>query len=77
MPLVADLAPTSLRGRYMAAMGLSWWGGLAIGPALGVPMLSLSPTTTFLAAAAISFAAAASALTLEHRLPEASRITPG
>src|SRR5262249_53086499 len=25
MPLAAQLAPTSLRGRYMAAMGLSWW----------------------------------------------------
>jgi MFS family permease len=62
MPLAADLAPTSLRGRYMAAMGLSWWIGLAVAPALGVPMLSLAPTTTFLTAAAVSFAAAVSAL---------------
>ena len=76
MPLVADLAPASLRGRYMAAMGLSWWVGLAIAPALGMPALSLSPTTAFLAAAAVSFAAAISALALERRLPDAARLTP-
>ena len=35
MPLVADLAPPALRGRYMAAMGLSWWIGLALAPTLG------------------------------------------
>ena len=32
MPLVADLAPESLRGRYMATTGLSWWIGLALAP---------------------------------------------
>ena len=31
MPLVADLAPAALRGRYMAAIGLSWWLGLGAG----------------------------------------------
>jgi MFS family permease len=76
MPLVADLAPPSLRGRYMAAMGLSWWVGLAVAPALGVPMLSLSPTTTFLAAAVVSLAAAVSALALERSLPDTARLTP-
>ena len=75
MPLVAELAPTSLRGRYMAAMGLSWWVGLALAPTLGTQVLSLSPTAAFLAAAIIAIAAA-SALTLERRLPEASRLTP-
>lgn len=76
MPLVADLAPTSLRGRYMASIGLSWWIGLALTPTLGMPVLSLSPVTVFLAAAAIATAAAVSALALERRLPEASRLTP-
>ncbi|MBI1730060.1 MFS transporter [Candidatus Acetothermia bacterium] len=76
MPLVADLAPTSLRGRYMATMGLSWWVGLALAPTLGTQMLSLSPTATFLAAAAVSIAAGTSALALERRLPETSRLTP-
>ncbi|HJZ46225.1 MAG TPA: MFS transporter, partial [Roseiflexaceae bacterium] len=76
MPLVADLAPANLRGRYMAVMSLAWWVGLAVAPALGVPVLSLSPTATFLAAAAVSLAAAVSALALERRLPNASRLTP-
>jgi MFS family permease len=76
MPLVAELAPASLRGRYMAAIGLSWWVGLALAPTLGTQVLSLSPTALFLAAVAVAFVAAASALALERRLPEDSRLTP-
>jgi MFS family permease len=76
MPLVAELAPAGLRGRYMASMGLSWWVGLALAPTLGMQLLSVSPTAAFLAAAAAAIAAAASALTLERRLPDASRLTP-
>jgi len=51
MPLVADLAPAALRGRYMAAMGLSWWIGLAVAPAMGVPLLDASPAAAFSTAA--------------------------
>ena len=76
MPLVADLAPPNLRGRYMAAMGLSWWAGLALAPTLGTQLLSLSPVAAFLTAAAVAGTAGASALTLEQRLPHASRLTP-
>jgi MFS family permease len=76
MPLVADLAPAGLRGRYMASMGLSWWIGLAIAPALGAHLLSLSPVVTFLAAATVAAAAGRSALALERRLPDAWRLTP-
>ncbi len=76
MPLAAELAPAGLRGRYMAAMGFSWWIGLTIAPTLGAQLLSLSPTAAFLAAAAVASAAAASALTLGRRLPDASRLTP-
>jgi MFS family permease len=75
-PLVADLAPASLRGRYMASMGFSWWIGLAIAPTLGAQLLNRSPTATFLAAAAVATAAATSSLTLDRRLPDASRLTP-
>jgi MFS family permease len=39
MPLTAELAPEGLRGRYMAALGFSWWAGLTIAPALGGPLL--------------------------------------
>lgn len=34
-PLVADLAPPSVRGRYMAAFNLSWGIGLLVGPTIG------------------------------------------
>jgi MFS family permease len=75
-PLVADLAPASLRGRYMAVMGCAWWIGLAAAPTLGIQLLSRSPTAAFLAAAAATAACAASALTMERRLPAAARLTP-
>jgi predicted MFS family arabinose efflux permease len=75
-PLVADLAPESLRGRYMASMGLSWWAGLAIAPTLGAQLLSVAPTAVFLVAAAASALAAGYVLALERRLPEGARLTP-
>jgi MFS family permease len=76
MPLVADLAPTSLRGRYMAAIGLSWWIGLALAPTLGTQVLSFSPLAAFLASGVVAGVAAVSALTLERRLPDEARLTP-
>jgi MFS family permease len=54
MPLVADLAPADLRGRYMASTGLSWWIGLAIAPVFGAPLLNVSPTAVFLTAAVVA-----------------------
>jgi MFS family permease len=75
-PLTAQLAPEGLRGRYMAALGLSWWMGLAIAPTVGGALLSLSPLGAFLVAAAVSVAAAISTLRLERRLPDAARLTP-
>jgi MFS family permease len=76
MPLVADLAPAALRGRYMAAMGLSWWLGLALAPTLAAQLLSVSPPAAMVAAAAVALAAALSALALERDLPPAIRLTP-
>jgi MFS family permease len=75
-PLVADLASPSLRGRYMAAIGLSWWVGLALAPIVGTQALSFSPVAAFLAAAAVAMIAAVSAIALERRLPENARLTP-
>ena len=75
-PLIADLAPPGLRGRYLASMGFCWWIGLTIAPTLGAQLLSLSPTAVFLGGAAVAGAAAASSLTLERRLPDAARLTP-
>jgi MFS family permease len=76
MPLVADLAPPGLRGRYMASIGLSWWAGLAIAPTLGAQLLGRSPAATFVVAAAVALAAAFSALTLGRKIPAAARLTP-
>jgi MFS family permease len=75
-PLVADLAPAHLRGRYMAVIGLCFWIGLAVAPTGGTALLSVSPTAAFGVAAAVALAAAVSMLRLERRLPEAARLTP-
>jgi MFS family permease len=76
MPLVADLAPPALRGRYMASMGLSWWIGLALGPIVGAQLLSVSTVLLFGACAAAAGTASLSLLALEPQLPEPSRLTP-
>jgi MFS family permease len=76
IPLVADLAPAALRGRYMAVMALSWWLGLALAPTLAAQALSVSPPAAMLASAVVALAAAAAALALERDLPAAIRLTP-
>jgi len=76
MPLVADLAPEHLRGRYMATIGLSWLIGLALAPTAGTQLLGVSAAATFLGSALAAAAASASMLALDHRLPEKARFTP-
>jgi MFS family permease len=76
LPLVADLAPPELRGRYMAAIGLTWWLGLALAPTLGAQLLAVSPSLPFLGAAALSGVAIISLLALEARLPVGLRSIP-
>jgi MFS family permease len=76
MPLVADLAPVALRGRYMAATGLSWWLGLALAPTLGSLALRVSPPAAMLAAATVALAAVVGALALERSLAPSIRLTP-
>jgi MFS family permease len=76
MPLVADLAPAALRGRYLASIGFSWWIGLALAPSLGAQLLNHSPAVAFGVFAAVAATAGLSALTLNRRLPEAARLTP-
>jgi MFS family permease len=73
-PLVADLAPPALLGRYMATIGLSFWLGLALAPTLGTQLLAASPPLALLVPAAVALAAALSALTLA--LPAEARLTP-
>lgn len=75
-PLVADLAPPALRGRYMAMIGMSWWLGLALAPTAGTQLLSVSPAAALLTAAGVALAAGLSALALGRRLPSEIRLTP-
>ena len=76
MPLVADLAPPALRGRYMATTGLSWWLGLALATTVGTQLLSVWPPAALLVGAGVALAAGLSALALERELPSSIRLTP-
>ena len=75
-PLVADLAPEQLRGRYFALSSMSWSAGSILGPAVGGALLGLHPFAVWPLAAAICVFAAAGCLALERRLPEGVRRTP-
>jgi MFS family permease len=76
MPLAADMAPTALRGRYMATMSLSWWIGLALAPTVGTRLLAASPAAALLPAAGLALAAGVAALALGRHLPAAISRTP-
>ena len=43
LPTAAALAPDSLRGRYLGAMGLTWQAGFLLGPSLGSLVLGAYP----------------------------------
>jgi MFS family permease len=76
MPLVADLAPVALRGRYMATAGLSWWLGLAIAPTLGGQLLATSPSLALLGGAALAASAIALLRLFAPTLPASVRSIP-
>jgi len=69
-PLVADLAPDHLRGRYFALGSMSWSAGSILGPAIGGPLLGWHPLAVWPLAAAISVVAASGCIALERRLPD-------
>jgi MFS family permease len=68
-PLVADLAPPALVGRYMAFGSQSWQVGWIIGPAVGGFALQHTPNLLWPACAALNLVAAGAALSLERHLP--------
>ena len=76
MPLVADMAPAALRGRYMATMSLSWWIGLALAPTVGTRLLAVSAAVALLPAAGLALSAGVAALALGRHLPAAISRTP-
>jgi MFS family permease len=76
MPLVADLAPLALRGRYMATAALSWWVGLALAPTLGGQLLAVSPALALIGAAALAAATIVVLRASEAALPVGVRAIP-
>jgi len=75
-PLVADMAPPALIGRYMAFGSQSWQVGWIIGPAVGGFVLQHAPNALWPAAAGLNLAGAAAALALGRRLPRLVRFAP-
>ena len=75
-PLVADLAPERLRGRYFALGSMSWSAGSILGPAVGGPLLDWHPLAVWPSAAVACVLAAGACLLLERNLPPGVRRTP-
>ena len=75
-PLVSDLAPRALLGRYMAMSSSSWQVGFIIGPAAGGFILQAEPYALWAIAAAVCLVGGAWAIALERKLPNTVRRTP-
>jgi predicted MFS family arabinose efflux permease len=75
-PLVSDLAPPQLLGRYMALSALSWQVAFMLGPAVGGFALAATPRGTWIAASAICAGAGLLALACNRLVPSRARVTP-
>ena len=75
-PMIADLAPPQLRGRYLAFSSASWGFGFVIGPAIGGILLGRSPFALWLGMAAVLLAASAGAIAMERLLEPRLRRVP-
>ena len=69
-PLVADMAPAHLLGRYISIQGLSFTISLALGPAIGGLLLQTSPNTVWWGGALAVVLAGAVLLRLGDRIPD-------
>ena len=69
-PLVAELAPPHLLGRYMSLYGLSFTTGVALGPAVGGALLATSPDAVWWAGALVLALTSAGLLRLGDRIPD-------
>jgi MFS family permease len=76
-PLIADLAPPQLIGRYMALRTSAWQVGFLAGPALGSIVLARSPTVLWCGAATLCALAAAGFLLLERHVAPGLAVAPG
>jgi MFS family permease len=69
-PLVAELAPPRLLGRYMSLYQLSFMAGVALGPAVGGALLGTSPNTVWWSGALALALTGAAFLRLGDRIPD-------
>ena len=74
-PLVADLAPAQLQGRYFAVSSMSWGLGMVIGPGIGGLVLQANPFALWPLAAGCSLLVCVVALRVERSLPASVRRT--
>jgi MFS family permease len=69
-PIVADLAPPHLLGRYMSLYGLTFTAGVALGPAAGGALLATSPDAVWWGGALAVALTGAGLLRLGDRIPD-------
>src|SRR5436190_2043890 len=69
-PLVAEIAPPHLLGRYMSLYQLSFMVGVALGPAVGGVLLATSPDTIWWGGAFALALTGAGLLRLGNRIPD-------
>jgi MFS family permease len=55
---IADLAPASMRGRYMGVYGMTWTLALIVGPTAGMALMNAAPSALWLSAAGLGALAA-------------------
>src|SRR5690348_3340068 len=69
-PLVSDMAPEHLLGRYLSLYSLTFTGSLALGPAIGGLLLQTNPDAIWWGGALVSLLAGAVLLRLGDRIPD-------
>ena len=69
-PLVAEMAPEHLLGRYLSLYSLTFTGSLALGPAIGGLLLQRSPDVIWWGGAVFALLAGAVLLQLGDRIPD-------
>ena len=69
-PLVAEVAPPHLLGRYMSLYQLSFMAGVALGPAVGGVLLGTSPTVIWWGGALVMALTGVGFLRLGDRIPD-------
>jgi len=76
-PLVADLAPPELVGRYMALRTSAWQVGFLAGPTIGAVLLTRSPAALWCGAAAACALVSLGFLRLGRRMTPGHVFAPG